>query len=109
VIWLLLGLAIISEVAGTLSLRASDGFSRLPWAAATLTGYLIAFVLLARVLKLGMPVGVAYGIWAAIGVALTAFAGRILWGDPLTPVMGLGIALIAGGVLLVEFGSSAAQ
>jgi small multidrug resistance pump len=109
VTWFLLGLAIVSEVAGTLSLRASDGLSRVSWAAATLVGYIIAFALLAQVLKLGMPVGVAYGIWAAIGVALTALAGRVLWGDPLTPVMGLGIALIAGGVLLVELGSKAAQ
>jgi small multidrug resistance pump len=107
--WVLLGLAIASEVAGTLSLRASDGFSRVPWAAATLAGYVIAFALLAQVLKLGMPVGVAYGIWAAIGVALTAFAGRILWGDPLTPMMGVGITLIVGGVLLVELGSNAAS
>ena len=108
-IWVLLGSAIISEVAGTLALRASEGLSRPHWAAATLTGYLIAFALLAQVLKLGMPVGVAYGIWAAAGVALTAVAGRLLWADPLTPAMGIGIVLIVAGVLFVEVGSQAAN
>lgn len=100
----MLGLAIVSEVAGTLSLRASAGLTRLPWAIATLTGYLVAFTLLARVLKMGMPVGVAYGVWAATGVALTAVAGRLLWSDPLTPSMVVGIILIGSGVLLVELG-----
>lgn len=102
--WLILGLAIVSEVAGTLALRASAGLTRLPWALATLAGYAVAFTLLARVLKMGMPIGVAYGVWAATGVALTAIAGRLLWSDPLTPAMVAGIALIAGGVLLVELG-----
>lgn len=103
--WILLGSAIVTEVAGTLALRASEGLTRLPWVLATVAGYIAAFALLAQVLRLGMPVGVAYGIWAAVGVALTAIAGRLLWADPLTPVMGMGIALIMAGVLLVEVGA----
>lgn len=31
-------------------------------------------------LRLGMPVGVAYGIWSACGVALVALAARVLFG-----------------------------
>lgn len=103
--WLLLMGAIAAELVGTLSMRASDGLARLPWVGATVVGYVIAFALLAQVLKLGMPVGIAYGIWAALGVAITAVAGRLIWDDPLTPIMALGIALIIGGVLLVETGS----
>ncbi|CAN5783913.1 multidrug efflux SMR transporter [soil metagenome] len=104
-IWLILGGAILCEVSGTLAMRASEGFTRLGWLGVTLVGYLISFTLLAQVLKMGMPVGIAYGIWAACGVALTAVAGKVLWDDPLTPVMGVGIVLIIGGVLLVELGS----
>ena len=103
--WLLLMGAIAAELVGTLSLRASDGLTRLPWVAATVIGYVISFVLLAQVLKLGLPVGIAYGIWAALGVAITAVAGRLIWDDPLTVTMGLGIVLIIGGVLLVETGA----
>jgi small multidrug resistance pump len=103
--WLVLGAAIAAELVGTLAMRASEGFTRLPWLAVTAIGYVVAFVLLAQVLKLGMPVGIAYGIWSGVGVAITAVAGRVIWDDPLTLTMAVGIALIIGGVLLVETGS----
>jgi small multidrug resistance pump len=103
--WLALGAAIAAELVGTLAMRASEGFTRLPWLAVTTVGYVVAFVLLAQVLKLGMPVGIAYGIWAGVGVAITAIAGKVIWDDPLTLTMALGIALIIGGVLLVETGA----
>jgi small multidrug resistance pump len=54
-----------------------------------------------------MAIGVAYGIWAASGVALTAVAAHILFREPFTRIMGLGIVLIAGGVLLIELGAHA--
>lgn len=102
--WLLLAVAVVAEVAGTLSLRlAATG--RPAWYGAVAVGYLIAFTGLASALAHGMPLGVAYGIWAAAGVALTAIGSRVLFGEPLTRVMVLGIALIMIGVLLVELGS----
>jgi len=52
-----------------------------------------------------MPVGVAYGIWAAIGVVLTAVMGTVLFGELLGPVQIVGIGAIVVGVLLVELGS----
>ncbi len=103
--WAFLATAILAEVAATLSMRASDGFARPAWIGATIAGYLVAFALLAQVLKLGMPVGVAYGIWAGAGVALTAVAGKLIWDDPLTVLMWLGIVLTIGGVVLIELGS----
>jgi small multidrug resistance pump len=60
--------------------------------------------MLAGALALGLPIGVAYGIWAATGVALTAILGRVLFRDPLTRTMLAGIVLIIGGVLLIELG-----
>jgi small multidrug resistance pump len=100
--WLFLGAAILSEVAGTLSLRMSDGFTRKKWIIAIVLAYVIAFGFIMLVLNQGMAIGVAYGIWAAAGIALTAILGRILFKDPLTAKMGFGIVLIIGGVLLVE-------
>jgi small multidrug resistance pump len=61
--WVLLTAAIITEVAATLSLRASQ--DNPAWLAVVVVGYLIAFVLLSLVLRAGMAVGVAYGIWGA--------------------------------------------
>ena len=51
-----------------------------------------------------MPVAIAYGIWSAIGVALIAVLARIIWKEPLTPRMILGLVLIMAGVVLVELG-----
>ena len=101
--WTLLGSAIVTEVSATLALRASQDNSW--WLVVVVLGYLSAFTLLALTLRDGMPVGVAYGIWAAAGIALTAAAAAYLFGDPFTVAVGAGIALIIGGVLLVELGS----
>ncbi|GAB2616183.1 multidrug efflux SMR transporter [Kocuria arenosa] len=102
--WLFLTVAILTEVAGTLSLRmAARGRPR--WYAAVVAGYLVAFTCLGLALAEGMALGVAYGIWSATGVALTALAGRLLFREPFTWVTAAGVALIAGGVLLIELGA----
>lgn len=54
-----------------------------------------------------MPVGVAYGIWGAVGVAATAVLSAVLYDEPLTGLMAVGLALIMVGVVLVEGGSHA--
>ena len=99
--WALAG-AILIEVVATLSLRASDGFRKKAWIAPVTLGYLASFYLLWLSLSLGMPVGVAYGIWTACGVALVAVIARFLFSEPLTWMMVLGIGLIVAGVLTIE-------
>lgn len=101
--WALLLGAIGTEVAGTLSLRASQD-ARV-WLVVVVIGYVASFVLLSRVLRAGMPVGVAYGIWGALGTAITTVAAALLFGDPFTVPIVAGIGLIITGVLLVELGS----
>jgi small multidrug resistance pump len=105
--WLWLGGAIVVEVVATLSLRAATGQPL--WYVSVVIGYLASFLLLAGVLRRGMAVGVAYGIWGASGVMLTAVAAAFLFDEALTPLMGLGFAVIVVGVLLVEFGSHRAE
>jgi small multidrug resistance pump len=104
--WLALAGAILIEVVATLSLRASDGFRRKKWIAPVAAGYVASFYLMWVSLSLGMPVGIAYGIWSACGVALVAVIAKFLFADPLTPLMGVGIALIIGGVLTIELSGS---
>lgn len=104
--WIFLVGAILSEVSATVALKASDGFSKLVPTIIVAVGYVLAFVLLSQVLKLGMDLGVAYGIWAATGVALVAIAGAVLFGDSITWVQAGGLALIAGGVLALELGAA---
>ena len=100
---MLLTAAIVTEVAATLSLRASQDHSA--WLVVVVVGYAAAFVLLALVLRTGLAVGVAYGVWGASGTAATALLAALLFGDALTWPIAIGIALIIAGVLFVEFGS----
>lgn len=104
--WAYLLLAVGFEVAGTLSLKVASSRDRAAgWWATVLGCYLVAFTALSLTLRAGMPLGVAYGLWTAIGVALTAVLARLLFAERLTPTTVAGIGLIAAGVLLVELGT----
>lgn len=99
----MLAVAIGCEVTGSLSLKAAQ--TNPWWFVLVVVGYVNAFWALSRVLRMGMPLGVAYGIWGAVGVLLTAIAGFLVFGEALTPLMLVGIGLIMVGVLAVELGS----
>ena len=103
--WPPLLLAIALEVTATLSLRAAEGFTHPLWLIPVVVGYSGSLWLLSIVLDRGMPVGVAYGIWSAIGVVLTAVLGTVLFGETLGTVQIIGVGAIVVGVLLVELGS----
>ncbi|MDX2357995.1 DMT family transporter [Dietzia sp. PP-33] len=105
--WLFLAAAIALEVVGSLSLKGALEVPALY--AVVATGYLGAFVFLALTLRAGVPLGVAYGIWGASGVALTAALSSMIYAEPLTPLMIAGIAVIIAGVLCVELGSGRAR
>jgi small multidrug resistance pump len=105
VAYLFLALAIVTEVVATVSLKLSEGFSRLGPSVVVVVGYLLAFGLLSQALVRGLGVSVAYGVWAAAGVALVAIAGAVLLGESLTWVQVGGIALVIAGVLALELGA----
>ncbi|RJL32619.1 DMT family transporter [Bailinhaonella thermotolerans] len=105
--WSLLLAAILLEVTATLALRGALDHAALY--AVVAAGYVGSFAVLGLVLRAGMGLGVAYGIWGAAGVTLTALLATVIFGDPLTALMGVGIALVIAGVLCVEIGSQAAR
>ena len=105
--WLTLAGGIILEVCATLAMRASDGFRKRAWIIPVVIGYVASFTLVSMTLSMGMPVGIAYGVWSACGVAMVAVLSRLLFDEPLTPLMVVGIALIIGGVLTIELTGSA--
>ena len=101
--WLLLAGSILSEVTGSLSLKGA--LDRPGLYVLVAAGYIASFILLALVLRQGMALGVAYGIWGALGVATTAVMSSLIFDETLTALMGVGIVLIIAGVLLVELGA----
>lgn len=102
--WIFLAFAIAMEVTATTFLKLSEGFSKLLPSVVVVIGYIGAFYLLSQVLVRGMQVGVAYGVWASVGVALIAIVGVVFLGESMTWVQVVGIALVIAGVMALEFG-----
>ncbi|MEU8983283.1 multidrug efflux SMR transporter [Streptomyces sp. NPDC048309] len=103
--YVLLAGAIAAEVAATTAMKYSAGFSRLWPSLVTLLGYVIAFTLLAQTLKT-VSVGTAYAIWAGVGTAVIAAIGMVFLGEGLNVAKAAGIALIIGGVVLLNLGGA---
>ncbi|MEV0030273.1 multidrug efflux SMR transporter [Nocardia sp. NPDC050793] len=103
---LLLALAIASEVTATVSLKLSEGFTKLVPSIVVVIGYGAAFFFLSQALKRGMSIGVAYGIWSAVGVAAIAVIGVLFLDERLTLTQIGGIALVILGVLALELGGA---
>ncbi len=105
--WPFLVAAILLEVAATLSLKGA--LERPALLVVVVLGYLGAFGALTFVLRAGMGLGVAYGIWGASGVGLTAVASAAVFDETITPVMAAGLVLVVAGVLCIELGAQAAR
>lgn len=100
--WIILGAAIAAEVTATLALRGA--IDNPWWAVLAVAGYAGAFIALSQLLRMGASIGVVYGIWAAAGVALTAVIASLIFGEPFTLTIGIGIAIVIAGVVMVEMG-----
>jgi multidrug transporter EmrE-like cation transporter len=98
---LLLVLAIVSEVAGTAGLKASEGFGRMGPSALAVIGYALAFYFLAQSLRY-IPLGVAYAIWSGLGTVGSVLLGLLVWKEVLGPIHVFGIALIVVGVVVLN-------
>ncbi|HWU52122.1 MAG TPA: multidrug efflux SMR transporter [Tahibacter sp.] len=107
--WLFLAIAIVSEVAATSALKASDGFSR-PWPSLlVVAGYAVAFYFLSLTLR-AIPVGVAYAVWSGLGIVLVTALAWLLYGQKLDALALCGMGLIVAGVLVMNlFSHSAAH
>ncbi len=104
--YLFLAIAIISEVVGSAFLQKSEGFTKpLPTIAMTCL-YLFSFYCLTQVLK-GMPLGMAYAIWAGLGIVLTAAVSAVVFRHPLDLPAFIGIGLIVCGVVVMNLFSRA--
>lgn len=104
--YLYLAIAILAEVAGTLSLKASDGFTRLVPSLGVVLGYGLAFFLLSLTLK-AIPVGIAYAIWSGVGIVLVSLLGWLFFRQSLDGPALIGIGLILAGVAVLNLFSKA--
>lgn len=105
--WLFLGVAIVAEVVATSALKSSDGFSRLMPSIIVILGYVLAFYFLSLTLKV-IPIGVAYAIWAGLGIVLIALVSWAVYGQKLDLPAIAGMTLIIMGVAVINLFSRTA-
>ena len=106
--WILLAIGVAIEVAATASLKLSDGFTKLGFAALTLLCFGLAFYLMSLVVKT-MPLGIAYSVWAGGGIAGVTLLGAVAFGQTLDGYAYLGVGLIVAGVFVLNTLSTAAS
>ena len=99
--WIYLAIAIVSEVVATSALKSAEGFTRLLPSVLVVVGYALAFYFLSLTLRT-IPLGVAYAIWAGVGVALVALVGWVVYHQSLDIAALIGIALIVSGVIVLN-------
>jgi small multidrug resistance pump len=102
---ILLAIAILAEVAGTVALKYTNGFTNLGPSALVVAGYGLSFWMLALVLR-DLPIGLTYAVWAAVGTALIAAIGIVAFGEPATTLKLLSLALIIAGTIGLNLAGS---
>jgi len=96
-----LAIAIVSEVIATSALKSSNGFTNPIPSAMVVVGYGVAFYMLSLVLKT-MDVGMAYAIWAGLGIVLVSIVGAFMFKQvPDLPAV-IGMTLIVAGVFIIN-------
>ena len=103
--WILLSIAIAAEILGTLSLKASDGLSKLWPSLGVLIGYALAFTLMAISLK-KLDVGITYAIWSGVGIIGAVIGGVIFFDQHLSRMTIIGMAIIIVGVVVMNLGGA---
>lgn len=96
-----LAIAIICEVVGTTFLVKSEQFTRLVPTLIMGVLYAISFYLLTQAIKT-IPLGIAYALWGGLGIVLTSLVGVFFFKQSLDTAAVVGIAMIVGGVVVMN-------
>jgi len=102
--WAVLTLAIVFEVGGTVSLRLSEGLSRLTPSLLILVFYACSFALNAMVIRT-LGLSVVYAVWSGAGTVLTALIGYLYFKEPASALKIGSAGLIVLGVLGMHLAS----
>ena len=99
--WFYLGIAILSEVLATASLKSTEGFTKIGPSVLVLIGYSAAFYSLSLTLE-DIPIGVAYAVWSGVGVATITVVSVVYMDQKIDLAGVLGIGLIVAGVIVLR-------
>lgn len=99
--WIILFLAICSEVIGTTAMKLSNGFTKIVPIVFVLLGYGAALVLLAKSMK-DIPLGTAYAVWAGFGTVCAALIGKFLFHEHIGLPQILGMLFVMTGIIILH-------
>ena len=103
--WIILSIAILLEVFGTVSIKFSDGLTKLWPSIFIFVFYAASFVGLTFAIK-KIEISVAYAVWSGVGTALIALIGILYFKEAATMLKFASIFLIVAGVVGLKFSSS---
>ena len=98
--WTLFAVTILLETCGTMCMKLAgvDTKRAIYWQVAVYLFYAVSFSIFPLVLKSGLPLSIAYAMWAGIGTTLTVIFSAFFFAEPLTWLKGGSIGLIIVGV-----------
>ncbi|MDZ4262314.1 MAG: multidrug efflux SMR transporter [Pseudomonadota bacterium] len=105
--WLLVGLAVVAEIAAALSLRFSSGFTKPVPTGFALAAFGLAFYLVSLAL-VHLPVSTVYPIWAGGGTAGVALVGVLVLKERASLWKWLGVTLVVLGIVTLNVASRGA-
>lgn len=103
--WVLLAISIMAEVCGTSALKMSDGFTKPMPTIVGIIAFGIALYLVSIVFRT-LPVGLVYAVWSGSGIVLTALVAFFAFGQRPDLFGLIGMAMILGGVLVINLFSN---
>ncbi|MBN8809846.1 MULTISPECIES: multidrug efflux SMR transporter [Sphingomonas] len=104
--WLVLGIAVITEIIWALSLKWAAMQGNWMASAVPITLSFVNMGLLALAMR-GLPAGTAYAVWTGLGAVGVTIFGILLFGEKLNPVQMGFIGLIIVGVVGTKLFASA--
>ncbi len=101
--WILMIIAILTEVGGTTAMKLSRGFTRIIPTIAMGACYIVSFGCLTLALK-KVNLNLAFAIWAGASTALVAVVGFVWFKEPVNALKIISLILIILGVIGLELG-----
>ncbi|WP_345830720.1 SMR family transporter [Erwinia sp. HDF1-3R] len=100
-IYAILFISIVAETLATTMMKASEGFTRPLPSMLVVIGYSVSLYGLSHVVK-SMNLGIAYAIWAGMGIFLVSVMSFFLYKQKLDLPALIGIAFIAAGIIIIQ-------
>lgn len=99
--WVFLFSAVVFETIATLSLKYSEGFTKVIPSIIVIIGYGCSFYFLSAALKF-IPLSVAYAIWSGLGIFMICLISIFIFKQKIDFAGIVGIFLIAAGVVVLN-------